>query len=143
MDLPKLLHGFVIIDTWISLSCYLDLSKLMHGFLKKFTWTCQNWYMDFSTLFPGFFKIDRWIFLCCQMDSSKLLHTWICLSCYMDLSKFTSCIFRPLLNKTNLKCDQFFKACLRVCFELKVLNEAKYSMPWVRFVPLAKFKENF
>ena len=33
MDFSKLLHGFVKIDTWISLSCYMDLSKLMHGFL--------------------------------------------------------------------------------------------------------------
>ena len=37
----KLLHRFVKIDTWISLSCYMDcknccmdLSKLSHGFIK-------------------------------------------------------------------------------------------------------------
>ena len=28
----KLLHGFVKIDTWISLSCYMDLSILIYGF---------------------------------------------------------------------------------------------------------------
>ena len=43
MDLTKLiyvglLHEMVIIDTWISLSCYMDLSKLIFGF----TWICQS-----------------------------------------------------------------------------------------------------
>ena len=28
LDLSKLLHGFVKIETWVSLSCYEDLSKL-------------------------------------------------------------------------------------------------------------------
>ena len=30
------------------------------------------------------------------------------------------------------KFDHHFKACRSFCFELKVLNESKYSMPWVR-----------
>ena len=34
MDFSKFLHGFVKIDTGISLSCYMDLSKLLHGFFK-------------------------------------------------------------------------------------------------------------
>ena len=34
----KLSHGFVKIDSWISLSCYMDLSKLIHGFLLVVTW---------------------------------------------------------------------------------------------------------
>ena len=36
MDFPKLLmlDGFVKIDTWISLSCYMDMLKLLHGFVK-------------------------------------------------------------------------------------------------------------
>ena len=34
--------GFVKIDTWISISCYMDLSKLLHG---------QSFYMDLSILF--------------------------------------------------------------------------------------------
>ena len=34
MDFSKFLHGFVKIDTGISLSCYLDLSKLLQGFVK-------------------------------------------------------------------------------------------------------------
>ena len=34
--------GFVKIDTWISISCYMDLSKSLHG---------QSCYMDLSILF--------------------------------------------------------------------------------------------
>ena len=34
MDFSKLLHGFVKIDIWIFLSCYMDLSKLLLGFVK-------------------------------------------------------------------------------------------------------------
>ena len=41
--------GFIKIDTWISLSCYLYLSKLLHelskmvyGFLKVVMWICQR-----------------------------------------------------------------------------------------------------
>ena len=34
MDFPKLLHGFVKIDTRIALSFYMDLSKLLHEFVK-------------------------------------------------------------------------------------------------------------
>ena len=30
--------GFIKIDTWISLSCYMDLSELIHGFVKVVTW---------------------------------------------------------------------------------------------------------
>ena len=33
--------GFVKIDTWISISCYMDLSNLIHGFLWVVTWTCK------------------------------------------------------------------------------------------------------
>ena len=44
LDLSKLLHGFIKIDTWISLwrSCCMDLSKLVHVFLEVVTWICQN-----------------------------------------------------------------------------------------------------
>ena len=35
MDFSKLLYGFVKIDRWISLSCYIDLPKLLHGFELK------------------------------------------------------------------------------------------------------------
>ena len=45
--------------------------------------------------------------------------------------KVVSCISR-LPNKTKLKFDQDFNACWSLCFELKVLNESKYSMPWLR-----------
>ena len=43
MDFSKLLHGFVKIDIWISLSCYMNLSKLIH----IFTWICQICFMYF------------------------------------------------------------------------------------------------
>ena len=33
MGFSMLLHGFVRIDTWNSLGCYMDLSKLLHGFV--------------------------------------------------------------------------------------------------------------
>ena len=36
-----MLNGFVKIDTWISLSCYMDLPKSLHGFVKVATWICQ------------------------------------------------------------------------------------------------------
>ena len=35
MYFTKLLYGFVKIDTWISLNCYLHLSKLLYGFVKS------------------------------------------------------------------------------------------------------------
>ena len=44
--------------------------------------------------------------------------TWICQS-FM--------YFMPFAKK---KIDQDFKACWSFCFELKVLNESKFSMPW-------------
>ena len=72
------------------------------------------------------------------MDLSKFICTSIFMSCYMDLLKLLRGfvrvvlrISRPLPNKTTLKFDQDFKACWSFCFELKVLNEAKYSVPWV------------
>ena len=49
----------------------------------------------------------------------------------MDLSKF-SMFFLPFSKKNKLKFDHDFKACWSFCFELKVLNESKYSMSWVR-----------
>ena len=38
--------------------------------------------------------------------------------------------FSPFAKKNKLKFDQDFKACWSFCFELKVLNESKFSMPW-------------
>ena len=38
--------------------------------------------------------------------------------------------FLPFAKKNKLKFDQDFKACWSFCFELKVLNESKFSMPW-------------
>ena len=36
MDFSKILHGFVKIDTWISLSVYTDLLELTYGFPMLF-----------------------------------------------------------------------------------------------------------
>ena len=80
----------------------------------------------------GFVKIDTLISLSCYVELSKWLHTWICWICYVDLSKLFLYIFLALLpNKTKLKFDQDFKVCWSFWFELKVLNESKYSNPWV------------
>ena len=57
------------------------------------------------------------------MGLSKLIHGFV---------KDVLCISCPLPNKTKLKFDQDFKACRSFFFELKVLNELKFSMPWVR-----------
>ena len=43
--------------------------------------------------------------------------------------KIATCISHPLQKKTNLKFDQGFKSW-SFCFELKLLSETKYSMPW-------------
>ena len=51
--------------------------------------------------------------------------TWVCQS----LSIYISC---PLPNKTKPKFGQDFKACWSFCFELKMLNELKYTTSWVR-----------
>ena len=60
MDLSKLLDGFVKIDIWISLSCYMDLSK--------------------------FVNIDTWVYLTfIHIYLLKLLHRFarvvLCVSC--------------------------------------------------------------
>ena len=72
MDFSKLLQGFVIIEIWISVICYMDLPKMLYGFVKVVTWICQNWYMNFSKLLHGFAKVVSWIF--------KVV-TWLCKSC--------------------------------------------------------------
>ena len=48
----------------------------------------------------------------------------------MDLSKFY--VLSALCQKSKLKFNQDSKASCSLCFELKVLNESKFSMPWVR-----------
>ena len=47
MDFSKLLHRYVKIETWISLSCYMDLSNLSHV------------YLDLLKLLEGFVKVDQ------------------------------------------------------------------------------------
>ena len=88
------------------------LSKLIQGFIHG----CE---MDFSKFMHGFLEIVTWICQTCYMDLFKLLHGLVL------------CISRSLPNKTKLKFDRDFKACWSFCFELKVLNESIYSMPWV------------
>ena len=46
MDISKLLNGFVNIDTWISLNCYMNLSKMIYGIFSVVAWICQSCYMD-------------------------------------------------------------------------------------------------
>ena len=58
------------------------------------------------------------------MDLSKLIHGFV--KVFLSFS-------RPLRNKTKLMFDRDFKACSRFCFELSVLNESSYSMPWQCF----------
>ena len=48
MEFSRLLHGFVKIDTKISLSCHMDLSKLLHGFALVVTRICLSCFMYFS-----------------------------------------------------------------------------------------------
>ena len=43
-----------------------------------------------------------------------------------------STLYPTLPNKTKLKFDKDFRVCWSFCFELKVLNESKYSMSLVR-----------
>ena len=57
--------------------------------------------------------------------------------------KVVLCISRPLPNKTKLKFDREFKACWSFCFELKVLNESKYSMHWVCCAFVFRFTESY
>ena len=57
------------------------------------------------------------------MDLLKLLRKFVKVVLYIS---------RPLPNKTKLKFDHDFNACCSFCFELKVLNWSKYSMPWAR-----------
>ena len=103
-----------------------DLSKLKYVFLSVVVWICQNWNMNIS--------------LKCYMDLSKMIQQFLfvvtCQSCYMDFLKlihgfvkYFLCIFCPLPIKTKLDVDQDFKACWSFCFEVKLLNESKYSMP--------------
>ena len=53
------------------------------------------------------------------MDLSKLVRRFV---------KVATWIYCPLLNKTKRKFDQDLKDCWPFCFELKVLNESKYSV---------------
>ena len=88
------------------------------GFVKVLTWTSTG-HMDLPKLIYGF---------SCYMD----LPNYYMYYCFVDFSKFFLCNPSPLPNKIKLKCDQDFKACWSFCFELKVLNELKHSMHWVR-----------
>ena len=101
---------------------YLDISKFLDGFVKIAIWISLNCYMDLSKWIHGFVKIDTLIALCSYKDLLKFLCVFF---------KVVLCISCQLSNKIKLKFDHNFNACLSFCFELKVLNESKYSMPWV------------
>ena len=61
------------------------------------------------------------------MDMSILLNIIIIIIINIFL-----CISCPLLNKTKLKFGQDFEVRWSSCFELKLLNVSKYSIPRVR-----------
>ena len=119
----------------------MDFSKLVHRSVKNDTWISRSSYMDFSNLIHGFLLFVTWTCQSCHMDLFKLLHVYV---------KVVLCISRPLPNKNKLKFGQDFKFCWSFCFELKLLNESKYSMPWVRcavgnvlcFIPLMVYLAN-
>ena len=48
--------GFIKIDTWISLSCYMDLSELIHEFVKVVSWIFQS-YSFFTYPLPNKTKL--------------------------------------------------------------------------------------
>ena len=66
--------------------------------------------MNFSKLLHGIVRIDTLL---------KVLH---------GLVKIVLCISRPLPNKTKIS-----KLVQASAFELKVLDESKFSMPWIPF----------
>ena len=49
----------------------------------------------------------------------------------MDFCLYCCSLYLSPFDKQNLA-DQDFKACWSFCFELKVLNESKFSMSWGR-----------
>ena len=93
MDFFKLLHGFVKIDTWISLSCYVDLSKLLNVFVNFVTqiFRCASisWFQVVSQS---------------VIDVFRLAHLRV-------FQSFFFMYFRSLPNKAKLKFDQDFKGC--------------------------------
>ena len=91
-------------------------------------WICQSCFIPFSSWLHGFVKIVALIFLSCYMDLSKLLHGFV----YVFTRIHPSCFMYFLPNKAKLEFNQDFKASWSFCFDLKVLSESKYSMPWVR-----------
>ena len=61
----ELLVGFVKIDTWISLACFMDLSRFIHDFFLVVTLATR--YMDLLTFLHGFVKIV----LCTSKPNAK------------------------------------------------------------------------
>ena len=84
-----LLHGFVKIDTKISLSCHMDLSKLLHGFALVVTRICLSCFMYFSPFakknqaevlprFQSLLKLLPWTKV---LNALGLLCLWQCFMC--------------------------------------------------------------
>ena len=89
-----------------------------------------------------------------SQSSSWILLKLLDQSCYMVLFKLLPgffkvvlCICSPLPNKTKMKFDQDVNACWSFFFELKVLNESKYSMPlalpWYGMIHEGKIEASF
>ena len=102
MDFSKLLHGFLKIDTCISLICYMDLSKLLHGFFKVV--------LCISRLLPNKTKLkfDQdfkafWSFCFEQkvLNESGYSMPWVCCAFGNDYNYFTLfynfCVFLLML----------------------------------------------
>ena len=82
MEFSWLLHGFVKIDTKISLSCHMDLSKLLHGFALVVTRICPTVSVYFSPfakqnqaeVWPGFQSLFKILLLTLGVEWVKVLN---------------------------------------------------------------------
>ena len=156
-DISKKYHNAIPIkrscekqdNRWIVFCC-----KLYQTFVKIIKWSCFHilgflplyslripFFVSLVTIFllepspiislpcHSVSKSSFWVFLR-LLDFLKLLHgfvkidTWISLSCYTGDSRLLYIYFLP--------CAKQNQAFWSFCFELIVLNESKYSMPWVR-----------
>ena len=107
---------------WVEL---LDLSKLFYGFLYVVTWICQKLYTPFLKVLNGL---------------SKLLATWICLWCYMDVTRLLHVFLALCQTKPScLLVWPRFQRLLNLLFWKKPFIEPMHSMPWVYCV----FGNNF
>ena len=125
-------------DDHLPLKRFARRSKNSMMQLSTSSWNNENDERDYLNIligsksvialpFPSLCYFSFWIFLK-MLDFSKLLNRQ---SCNMDFCLYCCSLYLSPFDKQNLA-DQDFKACWSFCFELKVLNESKYSMSWVR-----------